>query len=316
MATCTARIYPPHLRPKRPATPGTDTTTLLSSSTPRSMSAMAPVFEMNVNGAPSARAAAAAAADDLDMVDDGDFGQPSRTSSPLPEDSFHAPVVQRYRAEDLVGIGRQCSNRLPPASAVQAMFLYELQRESEAERLFHSQMFRLAKSEDEVAVQSRRFAEMQSRMLKLETQLALQGQAQEQRIAAHEARLTEAEGKLSAIADQLNNVQKLEKEIAAAAIDEAKRAAQDAVAADAVPSCGAFPTNEFHNMQVEIDVLFHDRDGIIAKLTAARDRIEDLVQDVHQLKTQTTESQVSNTTTTTEDLVDTSIPNGKPAWTA
>lgn len=94
-------------------------------------------------------------------------------------------------------------------------------------------------------------------------------------------------------------------------------------------------------MQLEIDVLFHDRDGIIAKLTAARDRIEDLVQDVQQLKTQPTEGQVSNsgggpcpphsppaavqpeavvtggssnntttTATTTEDLVDTSIPNG------
>lgn len=94
-------------------------------------------------------------------------------------------------------------------------------------------------------------------------------------------------------------------------------------------------------MQLEIDVLFHDRDGIIAKLTAARDRIEDLVQDVQQLKTQPTEGQVSNsgggpcpppsppaavqpeavvtggssdntttTATTTEDLVDTSVPNG------
>lgn len=94
-------------------------------------------------------------------------------------------------------------------------------------------------------------------------------------------------------------------------------------------------------MQLEIDVLFHDRDGIIAKLTAARDRIEDLVQDVQQLKIQPTEGQVSNsgggpcpppsppaavkpeavvtggssnktttTATTTEDLVDTSIPNG------
>lgn len=96
-------------------------------------------------------------------------------------------------------------------------------------------------------------------------------------------------------------------------------------------------------MQLEIDVLFHDRDGIIAKLTAARDRIEDLVQDVQQLKTQPTEGQVSNSgggpcpppsppaaaqpeavvtgsssssnlttaaTTTNEDLVDTSIPNG------
>lgn len=96
-------------------------------------------------------------------------------------------------------------------------------------------------------------------------------------------------------------------------------------------------------MQLEIDVLFHDRDGIIAKLTAARDRIEDLVQDVQQLKPQPTEGQVSNSggrpcpppsppaavqpeavvtgsssssnlttaaTTTTEDLVDTRIPNG------
>lgn len=230
-------VHPPHLRPKRPATPGTESTAFPPSSIPRSLSATATAFEMNVNGAPSVRAAT----DDLDIVDDGDFGEPSRTSSPLSKDSLHAPAVQRYGAEDLVGIGRQCSNRLPPASAVQAMFLYELQRETEAERLFHSQMFRLAKSEDEVAVQSRRFAGMESRMLKLETQLALQGQAQGKRIAANEARLTEAEGKLSAIADQLKNVQELKKEIAVAAIDEAKRAAQDAVAAatnHAVPSSG------------------------------------------------------------------------------
>lgn len=229
-------VHPPHLRPKRPATPGTESTAFPPSSIPRSLSATATAFEMNVNGAPSARAAA----DDLDIVDDGDFGEPSRTSPPS-EDSLHAPAVQRYGAEDLVGIGRQCRNRLPPASAVQAMFLYELQRETEAERLFHGQMFRLAKSEDEVAVQSRRFAGMESRMLKLETQLALQGQAQEKRIAANQARLTEAEGKLSAIADQLKNVQELKKEIAVAAIDEAKRAAQDAVAAatnHAVPSAG------------------------------------------------------------------------------
>ena len=56
---------------------------------------------------------------------------------------------RHYSQEDLKGIGELCKNRLPPASAVQAMFLYEMQRETEFESLFQGQMFRLAKAEDD-----------------------------------------------------------------------------------------------------------------------------------------------------------------------
>lgn len=57
-------------------------------------------------------------------------------------------MAKHYSETTLKEIGEQCGNRLPPASAVQAMFLYEMQRESELERLFQGHLFKLARLDD------------------------------------------------------------------------------------------------------------------------------------------------------------------------
>lgn len=309
----------------------------------------------------------------LDKVEDDDFGTPaepeSRSSrSPSLGVSVHAPptkmkqpcvplshttscsgmrgapgtrlgsaAVQHYVPEDLMGIGRQCSNRLPPASAIQAMFLYEMQRETEAERLFHSQMFRLAKSEDEVAAQARRLDQMESRMRKLEIDLAVQAAKDKKRIVANEgqlseqqqglfkctARLMEAEEKLLAIANQLNTVNELQDCAAAEAADAVKKAVA-AATTNAAVAVGNFDADSFNTMSLEIDVLFNDRDGILGKLTEFNTRVEALFKDVHQIKTRSSFSeppapsppaqppaaQRLPVTSANGELLDLSIPRG------
>ena len=348
-------------------TPSTNNTNFLSSSPSPTPT---PATEMDMGFSTPARV------DDdkqFDMVDDDDFGAPAEPEQRSPRSpslgaSYHAPftktkqpsappsrtpsragkrgapgtrlgsaaAVQHYDPEDLMGIGRQCSNRLPPASAIQAMFLYEMQRETEAERLFHSQMFRLAKSEDEVAAQARRFNDMESRMRKLEVQLAAQAAKDEKRIVANEAslseqqqelfrctsRLMEAEEKLLAIANSLNTVKELQEGAAAEAADAVKKAAQDAVASAATNNAAVtvdnFDADSFHTMKLEIDVLFNDRDGILGRLTEVNDRVESLVKDVHQLKiggsrspsVQSATAQRLPVTSANGALVDLSIPRG------
>jgi hypothetical protein len=50
-------------------------------------------------------------------------------------------VPSRYSSEELRVINAQNTNRLPPATAVHGMAMYELQRADEQERLFHAAMF-------------------------------------------------------------------------------------------------------------------------------------------------------------------------------
>jgi hypothetical protein len=54
-----------------------------------------------------------------------------------PSNNAPAQMVQTYSINDLQSIGKACRSQLPPASAVQAMFQYELQRQTEVEHLFH-----------------------------------------------------------------------------------------------------------------------------------------------------------------------------------
>lgn len=46
-----------------------------------------------------------------------------------------------YTGDQLKAIGRTCAEHLPPASAVQAMFMYEMQRQTEAEQLVSEPCF-------------------------------------------------------------------------------------------------------------------------------------------------------------------------------
>jgi cob(I)alamin adenosyltransferase len=50
-------------------------------------------------------------------------------------------IPSRYSSSQLREINARIANKLPPATAVHGMAMYELQRDGEQERLFHAAMF-------------------------------------------------------------------------------------------------------------------------------------------------------------------------------
>lgn len=81
--------------------------------------------------------------------------------------AFHVPTANmaaKYSPERLKQLRDLCETRLPPASAVQAMFLYELEREKENEKLFHDQMFRLARTEDASNLTAERISQLERKL--------------------------------------------------------------------------------------------------------------------------------------------------------
>jgi O-methyltransferase involved in polyketide biosynthesis len=64
--------------------------------------------------------------------------------------------LARYSSPELIAIRDLTSNRLPPATAVHGMAMYELQRGAEQERLFHSTMFDLSELKHMSAAQAAR----------------------------------------------------------------------------------------------------------------------------------------------------------------
>jgi hypothetical protein len=62
----------------------------------------------------------------------------------------------QYSSEELRAIDKRNPSRLPPATAVHGMAMYELQRGAEQERLFHASMFDLAQLKQTSAAQAAR----------------------------------------------------------------------------------------------------------------------------------------------------------------
>ncbi len=73
-------------------------------------------------------------------------------------------MSRRYSGHALRDIGQQCAVKLPPASTVRAMFMYEMQRETEVEKLFEGQLFEIAKVQDENAGQEVRLSEVEEHL--------------------------------------------------------------------------------------------------------------------------------------------------------
>lgn len=70
-------------------------------------------------------------------------------------------MAQKYSQEELKTLREQCKARLPPASAMQAMYLYELEREAENEKLFHDLVFQNARLQDASDVTNERVTELE-----------------------------------------------------------------------------------------------------------------------------------------------------------
>jgi len=64
--------------------------------------------------------------------------------------------MSRYSPSELIAIKDRNANRLPPATAVHGMAMYELHRGAEQERLFHASMFDLSQLKKTSAAQAAR----------------------------------------------------------------------------------------------------------------------------------------------------------------
>jgi len=185
-------------------------------------------------------------------------------------------MARHYTVTELKRIGDQCSNKLPPASAVQAMFLYEMQRETELESLFQGQLFRLAKTEDASVQYEKRMTQVEAGMkalvaevVKLDLQRWVAARDEEARSSAlmsdHTSVIKTCLGRLDEHADNLDRL--------AAKIDRAAPPAQQ------VPVAGA--TEQLTRLHTDIDLLFDERDALVDLLgqaTARITKLEDLVR--------------------------------------
>lgn len=212
----------------------------------------------------------------------------------------------QYSAQDLKVIGKQCGNRLPPATAVQAMFLYEMQREVEAERLFHSKMFSLAQAEETSQAQHERIAALERRLSQLERrddcgeadtgksdknggddidgnckydradpvfqkwvceQLKMRG------ISTVRATQAAAEADRQTATDAASNADEREEEM------------ESEAATTTIYEQHAATEETWRTMKEEIDVLFDDRDGMLHMLHTVRESIDRLEDSMRELRT-------------------------------
>jgi chromosome segregation ATPase len=95
--------------------------------------------------------------------------------------------MARYDMNALKKIGTQCKSRLPPANAVQAMFLYEMQRQAEVQALFQGQMFELARVKDTAKSHEPRIEDLEEQMK--EVQMKANRKDVDERLATSKVRI-------------------------------------------------------------------------------------------------------------------------------
>ena len=234
--------------------------------------------------------------------------------------------LKHYTAHELRRIRAVCSWRLPPASMVQAMFLYEMQRETEVESLFQGQLFRLARAEDTSVAAEARLGLLEKRIAQLE-QRAIARDI-EQRLATSRMRLDRQDQSLNKCTEHM-----IEVDARLAEVEEQLKSRQLKLT-DSAPTCNAsLPTDSTEDttdaspawdaavIKAEIDVLFHDRDGILDLINEAKERIDKLEDNVRALTLQNTAAKTPRLDTPPQRLpmhtphgtpLDLGVPKGSP----
>ncbi|KAK5132011.1 hypothetical protein LTR08_000432 [Meristemomyces frigidus] len=198
------------------------------------------------------------------------------TSTPLAQ----SQTARHYGSDELKRIGDVCSTRLPPASAVQAMFAYELQRQSEVESLFQGSLFRLSQAEDTSTSHEARIAKLEAQLQATQHQLQVlniqdQLTASKARVSTQQATIDECAAKLDAHNTRLTDMARKITAFAAAKAEGEKPATTIAQLLEEVTVIHA-----------EVDTLFNERDAMIAMLKDSGDRITKLEDAVRALTLQ------------------------------
>ncbi|CAK3860227.1 Hypothetical predicted protein [Lecanosticta acicola] len=245
---------------------------------------------------------------------DGWSSPANNWSTPPPAPASSPPIAQ-YTPHQLRKIGEQCGNRLPPASAVQSMFLYEMQRQTELESLFHGSIFQLAKQEDDTTAQNKRIQDLEDRLARFEKQTA--SRDLQERLATSKTAMSVQQHRLDHC---LGRVATLEGKLVSLTDDiDTKKAAQESTAAEDTTTSSAEINRDIEVIKEEVNVLFGDRDGIIEMVDDIKTRLSKLEDNVRMLTLQNTAIR-SPTPTQSIDLqtpntngLALGVPKGKPA---
>jgi hypothetical protein len=163
------------------------------------------------------------------------------------------------------------------------MFMYELQRQSELERVFQGHVFRLANAEDTANDQSARITKLDTFVKEIQAQLA--SKSVDERIRFSKIRMDAQELKLndtsSAVSKTEQKLQDLEKAIADLKGEITTKLATPppAPAPEPEPEPERTPTTpapdaaELTDIREDVDILIDSRDALVTLVTGCEDRI-------------------------------------------
>lgn len=213
-------------------------------------------------------------------------------------------MAPTYTNNELRSIGERCSNRLPPASAVQAMHSYELQRDTEVERLFHGLMFDQEQSKQHSKSLEDDVTKLQSDVSLLQSQMQVKEVEKDGLSTAMAAQLESLRDKvdnhLKTARPRMLRLVLLEKKLEVVYAEAVNRGIQrkfdEQRAKDKDETNGVEPlvkmamlTNEIDRVKQEIagtddevQVLFDERDAMVTWLGQTNKRIEKAVQEADE----------------------------------
>lgn len=214
---------------------------------------------------------------------------------------------RHYSESALKAVGAACGDKLPPASAMQAMFLYEMKRETEIESLFQGQLFRLAKAEDEAKGQQLRISKMEEEMKSLNIQATRKDM--NDRLATSKVRMDALQSKLTTNMQSVEtNRQRLDAmEFKIKRIDGRSSEMSTSLSADLMKNCEELASQstilktcreDITGLDNDISILFDERDALVAQLQQANQRIEKLEGLVRALTAQNSTTGSTTTFTT------------------
>ena len=190
-------------------------------------------------------------------------------------------MASHYSPSELKDIGKQSRTKLPPASAVQAMFMYEMQRETEVESLFQGQMFRLARAEDESVSQERRIRELGQQVQALKEKVTANDA--EARLSTSKVRMDILQKELDLHAERLDNQGErlVLVDHLVDLLDSKERPSGDMGTGDVADK--ASHSSELGTIRAQLEtanedisVLFDERDALVTLLNQANERINKL----------------------------------------
>ncbi|KAK5109279.1 hypothetical protein LTR62_007153 [Meristemomyces frigidus] len=218
-------------------------------------------------------------------------GSPYKARHTFHNDDRAKSATRQYSEIDLQTIGKSCSMQLPPASAVQAMFMYELQRQTEVEKLFHvctkaihhpssmtlnmqqAQMLRMARTDDVSHDTLARILQLEKEMKAIKQHVTVK-EVQES-LATNNARHEQQAAKIEECTAKLNANTERTKQIFQAL--ETLKATPPVIDQSATEEV----TAKVIALDGDITTLFNERDPLIEMLSESTSRIsklEDLVR--------------------------------------